>query len=135
MIELIILDHLKEKITVIKKGNDIWGTFNFELDVSQSNEFTVPVHLEKQSNEHTYVLLEKTSSSKSNHLPSATFAFQSYADSLYNAAVLNDKVKKVVESLIELDEIRGLSLNTDYNFTDTTTKQYRYQAVYDINHY
>jgi|SRR5699024_1880037 len=111
MIELIILNHLNNK-----------------LDVS--------VHLEKPSSEiGSYVVFEKTSSGKSNHLPSATIAFQSYADSLYNAAVLNDKVKDAVESLIELDEIRGLDLNSDYNFTDTTTKEYRYQAVYDIRYY
>lgn len=110
MIELIILNHLKSKLDV-------------------------PVHLEKQGNETTYVLFEKTSSGKSNHLPSAIIAFQSYADSLYNVALLNEKVKTAVESLIELDEIRGLNLNSDYNFTDTTTKQYRYQAVYDIRYY
>lgn len=111
MIEVIILEHLKAEL----------------------NE---PVYLEKQ-NAHTgpYVLFEKTSSGKANHLPTATVAFQSYADSLYNAAELNERVKKAVESLIELHEIRGLTLNGDYNFTDTRTKEYRYQAVYDIRYY
>lgn len=111
MIELIILNHL----------NDV---------------LNVPVSLEKPRSEvGTYVVFEKTSSDKTNHLPSATFAFQSYAESLYNAAVLNERVKESVESLIELHEIRGLDLNSDYNFTDTTTKEYRYQAVYDIRYY
>ena len=110
MIETTILNHLKNKLDE-------------------------PVHLEKQTNTLPYVLFERTSGSKSNHLPSATFAFQSYAGSLYNAASLNEKVKDAVESLIELNEIRGLDLNSDYNFTDTTTKQYRYQAVYDIRYY
>lgn len=110
MIEIIILEHLKNKLDE-------------------------PVHLEKQTNVTPYVLFEKTSSGKTNHLPSATFAFQSYADSLYNAAHLNEKVKNAVEDLIELDEIRGLNLDGDYNFTDTRTKQYRYQAIYDIRYY
>ena len=79
-----------------------------------------------------YVLIEKIGGSKSNHLPSATFAFQSYAPDLYNAAALNERVK---ESLIELNEIRGITFNTDYNFTDVRTKQYRYQAVFDIKYY
>ena len=48
---------------------------------------------------------------------------------------MNDRVKNAVEGLIWLDEIRGVSLNSDYNFTDTTTKEYRYQAVFDIGHY
>lgn len=82
-----------------------------------------------------YVVFEKIGSNKNNHLPSATFAFQSYGESLYKAAELNERVKIVVENLIELDEIRGVSLNSDYNFTDTTTKEYRYQAVFDIKYY
>ena len=48
---------------------------------------------------------------------------------------LNEETKIAVDSLIELDEIASVKLNTDYNFTDTTTKKYRYQAVYDIKHY
>mgnify|MGYP000009669448 FL=1 len=83
----------------------------------------------------SYVLFEKTGSSKSNHLLSSTFAFQSYAPSMYEAAKLNEQLKEVIEQLIELNEISNVSLNSDYNFTDTETKEYRYQAVFDINHY
>lgn len=83
----------------------------------------------------SYVLFEKTGSSKNNHLLSSTFAFQSYAPSMYEAAKLNEELKEVVERLIELNEISDVSLNSDYNFTDTETKEYRYQAVFDINHY
>lgn len=54
---------------------------------------------------------------------------------MYEAAVLNEELKEVIESMIELDEISKIKLNSDYNFTDTTTKEYRYQAVFDINHY
>ncbi len=100
------------------------------------NKLTEPVGLEKQSaGTGSYVVIEKTSSGKINHLPTATIAFQSYGNTLYNAAELNERVKQAVESLIELDEIRGIDLNSDYNFTDTTTKEYRYQAVYDIRYY
>ena len=101
-----------------------------------SLELDVEVFLEKPSAKiDSYVVFEKTSSGKRNHLPTAVFAFQSYAKSLYDAAELNERVKMAVESLILLDEIRGVSLNSDYNFTDTTTKEYRYQAVFDIGHY
>lgn len=111
MIEVIILNHLKSKLTV-------------------------PVKLEKPDPAPTeYVLFEKTSSGRVNYLNSSTVAFQSYSDSMANSALLNEEVKKAVDSLIELDEIASVKLNSDYNFTDTTTKQYRYQAVYDINHY
>lgn len=111
MIEIIILNHLKD-------------------------QFTVPVRLEKPEPAPTeYVLLEKIGSSRTNMLSSSTFAFQSYSDSMYGASSLNEKVKQAVDSLIELDDIASIRLNSDYNFTDTTTKKYRYQAVYDIKHY
>ena len=111
MIEIVIMEHLKTKISV-------------------------PVLMEKpEPLLSEYVLFEKTGGGGANKIGSATFAFQSYSTSLFKAATLNETVKRVVDELILLDEIRGVTLNTDYNFTDTTTKQYRYQAVYDINHY
>ena len=111
MIEVIILNHLKDKLSV-------------------------PTHLEKPNPAPTeYVLFEKIGSSRNNYLSASTFAFQSYSESMYGASSLNEKVKRAVDSLIELDDIASIKLNTDYNFTDTTTKKYRYQAVYDIKHY
>lgn len=101
-----------------------------------NTKLTEPVYLEAPEDKPMrYVLFEKTGSSKSNRLPASTFVFQSYAESLFQAATLNEKVKVAVESLIELNKISNVKLNSDYNFTDTTTKQYRYQAVYDISHY
>ena len=100
------------------------------------SHLSVPSFLEyPETPPREFVLFEKTGGGGNNHLPSSTFAFQSYAESMYESALLNEKVKEAVESLIELDEIRGISLNSDYNFTDTTTKEYRYQAVFDIKHY
>lgn len=83
----------------------------------------------------SYVIFEKTSSGKRDYANSATFTFQSYAPTLYSAALLNEEVKAAVESMIELDEISGIHLNSDYNFTDTETKECRYQAVFDINYF
>lgn len=97
---------------------------------------SVPSFTDRQSKmPKRYVMIDKTGSSKSNHLPSSTLSFQSYAESKYEAAKINQELKEVVENMIELDVIRGVHLNSDYDYTDTTTKEYRYQAVYDINHY
>ncbi|HEK9981562.1 TPA: hypothetical protein TVE77_000732 [Streptococcus equi subsp. zooepidemicus] len=96
----------------------------------------VPSFFEHQKDEPArFIILEKTSGAKQNHLLSSTFAFKSYAESLYEAALLNDKVKQVIEQLDVLPQVSGVHLNADYNFTDTATKRYRYQAVFDINHY
>ena len=96
----------------------------------------IPVRLEEEDNLGTeYVLVEKTGSSVENHIYRATLAIQSYAASLYNAAVLNERVKKAMDNMVELDDICKSDLNSDYNYSDTSRKKYRYQAVYDITHY
>ena len=92
----------------------------------------VPVYMEVPSNEQEYVIIEKTGSSRENHINSATFAIQSISTSLYKAAELNEKVKAAMDDIIYEVDVSKAELNGDYNYTDTTTKAYRYQAVYDL---
>mgnify|MGYP001352872720 CR=1 FL=1 len=95
----------------------------------------VPVYLEEPENAPTsFVVCERTSNSRKDYLHSTVFAFQSYAETLYEAAKLNEQLKQAVDSLIGLDEVAFARLNNDYNFTDATTKRYRYQAVYEIKY-
>jgi len=82
-----------------------------------------------------FLIVEKTGGSVSDRIMSATIAIQSYAGSMYRAAEINEAVISAMENLTEMSEVSGVRLNSDYNFTDTTTKQYRYQAVFDITHY
>ena len=82
-----------------------------------------------------YVLVQKTGSRRVNLINTATIAIQSYGGRLIDALDLNEAVKTAMDSLAVLDSISGVALNSDYNFTDTQTKAYRYQAVYDITHY
>lgn len=97
---------------------------------------SVPVYMEVPAEmPETFVTIEKTGSGRSNRLDSATFAVQSWAGSLQKAAELNQQVKKAMDSLTEEAEISHAKLNTDYNFTDTSTKMYRYQAIYDLTYY
>lgn len=100
------------------------------------NALTVDVYMERPENPPAkYVIAEKTSSSRVNHIDSATFAIQSYADSLYEAAELNESVKTAMDEIVSLVSIADSSLNSDYNFTDTSNKKYRYQAVYNLTHH
>lgn len=104
------------------------------LDYLSAN-LTVPVFMEEPTEDLTaYVLIEKTGSSEQDHIPAATLAIKSYGTSLYDAATLNDIVKPVVKSAIQLDTISSVRLNSDYNFTNTTTKKYRYQAVFVVTY-
>ncbi|MGQ7553943.1 hypothetical protein ACTGUJ_02610 [Streptococcus suis] len=94
---------------------------------------SVPVYTEHQEDmPERFVIFEKTSGGKKNHLNQATLAIQSYGQSLEEAAFLNEEVKTVVEKMIGLPSISKVELNSDYNFTDTETKRYRYQAVVDF---
>lgn len=101
-----------------------------------NKELTVPAWLEEpEKPPKEYVLIEKTGSSEDNYISSAVIAVQSYGRSLYEAARLNQEVKTAMRDLVQSPEICRCKLNSDYNFTDTQTKRYRYQAVFDITYY
>lgn len=113
MIEKVILDYLSENVSY-------------------------PVYMElpdAKDMPSKFYILEKTGSSRDNHINSATFAVQSYSDSMYESALMNDEIKKVMDSLITLDEITRSRLNTDYAYNNISVKKYRYQAIYLITHY
>ena len=84
---------------------------------------------------NAFIVIEKTGGGKTNHIHTATFAVQSYAPTLYEAAQLNEEVKQAMFEIVELNEISRSALNSDYNFTDTSTKQHRYQAVFELTYY
>lgn len=93
------------------------------------------VYMERPSKPpEEYVLLEKTSSSRFNCITTSTLAIQSYAQTLYDAATLNEQVKKAMDEADALTEVSASKLVSDYNYTNAAAKQYRYQAVYEITH-
>lgn len=103
-----------------------------------SEKMSVPVLTEipKKDIPKSYYLIEKTGGESENHIYRSTLTIQSYGSSLYEASVLNEQLKYVMEyNAIELDEVSSIELNGDYNFTDTSTNRYRYQAVFDLVHY
>lgn len=104
------------------------------------SKLSVPVLMEiPKSQASQFVIIEKTGSTHENHIDSAILTIQSYAESMQEAAELNEQVKNWMldgmEGLVTLDEVANVNLNSDYNFTDTSSKRYRYQAVFDIVHY
>ena len=97
---------------------------------------TVPVYMEEPINKPaSYVLIERTGSSESDLIESTTLALQSYGASLYDAAVLNMAVKARIKQAVELPSVSAVYINSDYNFTDTETKRYRYQCVAVVTHF
>lgn len=94
-----------------------------------------PCYTERNGQKGKFYIIEKVGGGKSNHINRSSFAVQSYADSMYEAALMNEAVKDAMEGIIALPEISSCKLDSDYNFTDTATKKYRYQAVFDMVHY
>lgn len=83
-----------------------------------------------------YVLIDQTGSRLRNHVATTTVAIQSYGESYLDALTRSETVKSLMlNGFIGLDEVASVRLETDYNFTNTATKQYRWQAVYEITHY
>ena len=96
----------------------------------------IPIVFEHQKNlPKRYILIQKTSGKRENFLKESTIAIQSYAETLFESAKLNEKIKDLMYDLIMVDEVSKVSLNSDYNYTNLETKEYRYQAVFDIYHY
>ena len=99
-------------------------------------ELSVPVYMESpEIKQESYIVLEKTGANRVNRIDHATFAVQSIAQTLYQAAALNEQAKAVMDQLPWLaEEIFQSERNGDYNFTNTETKERRYQAVYHITY-
>lgn len=81
-----------------------------------------------------YIVIEKTAGGETDKIHSAMIAIQSYSKtSLLTAAQINKAVVDAMEVMAEtVAEIYSSKLNTDYNFTDPDTKEYRYQAVFNL---
>lgn len=96
----------------------------------------IPVYLEYPDKNLTeFVVLEKTGSGELNYIKEAQFAIQSISTSKLDAAKLNYAIIDAMKDMTdEVDCICEAVKNSDYDFTDSTTKQYRYQAIYDIKY-
>lgn len=95
----------------------------------------IPALIERMPDVDTFYLIQKTGSKRENKINTATVAIQSYAKSKYEAAKLNDLLINIMDLAISEDAISSVNLNSDYDYTDTTTKEYRYQAVFDITYF
>lgn len=111
MIEKIILDYLNETLPD-----------------------PVYMHFPQNAPKRLYVL-ERTGGRRENQICFATFALQSYGGSLYDTAEMNNAGVEAMLDAVSLDAVSDVRLNSDYNFTDTTRKRERYQAVFDVTHY
>lgn len=97
----------------------------------------IPVYAERPTEDipDEFIVIDKTGSSKYNMIQASTVAVQSYGPSLLAVAEMNEDIIDAMESMVSREDVSAVRLNSDYNFSDTASKVYRYQAVFDITHY
>ncbi len=113
MIETIILNYLKGS-GITDVGTDVY----MEVPENPPSE---------------YIVIERTGGGETDLIEGGTFAIQSISKKrLSKAAEINEEVKEKMREIADFTDIYGCKLNSDYNFTNAATKEYRYQAVFLI---
>lgn len=106
------------------------------LDYLNNANLSAKVYMEQPKvKPEAFFILEKSGGGQTDHISESDFIVQSYAESLANAAHMNEEIKQAMLNAITLDDISRVELNSNYNYSDSATKQYRYQAVFVITHY
>lgn len=99
-------------------------------------ELDVPVYIDVPANPgDRYVVIERTGGGENEHIRSATIAVQSYGPRKTSAAELHEQILSTLPGIATGVTVSACDLNAEYDYTDTQTKRYRYQAVFDIVYY
>lgn len=102
-----------------------------------NNEMDVPVYAEKPIKDipSQYIVLRLIDSGIVNKINAATVSFESYAESLLQAAELNDKLQEKLFDAITLDEISSSTLGGSSRNIDIQTKAYCYESIFNFYYY
>jgi len=82
-----------------------------------------------------FYVIQKTGSTFTDKVKTATLVIQSYAPTMYDASDMNELMKTAMFGLVSRSDISSVKLNSDYNYTDTTEKTCRYQAVFVVTYF
>lgn len=94
----------------------------------------VPVVCERPEKKPVkYVLVEKTNDTITDRLYDSHIVIQSNADTMWNAMTLDERIREILDA----NDIPDVSckLEGSYNYTDTASKIYRYQSIFNVYHY
>lgn len=102
-------------------------------DYLKSKITDIPVLMEvPEDMPDEFITIEKTrTSGLDDFVRTSTFAIQSWAKSKLGAAQISRRVCDTMDRAAEQIRI-SKSSGGDYDFTDLTTKRYRYQAEYTV---
>lgn len=82
-----------------------------------------------------YVVFTMLDGGEINHIKAATISADCYAVSLLKAAELCEVVKTHMLDMIRLDSISGVYVGNVRSNTDTNTKTYCYECVFNFYYY
>lgn len=83
----------------------------------------------------SYCTVERTGGGIDNRLRTAMITIDIYGSSMVAVQNLNEEVLAAMDRLVEHNMVASCRLNSNYNDTNTETKEYRYGALFDIVHY
>jgi len=87
------------------------------------------------SQEDEFYVIDRIGGSSNRSYDTSTIAIQSYAKTKYRAAKNDEAMRKCILEMVSLDNILNVELNSFYDYTDTNTKNFRYQSVFEFKHY
>ena len=95
-------------------------------------ELDVPVYLETPKNlPSQYIVFTVISRGKEDHINNVTIEFMSYADSKFDAATLDEKVREAMENIVTYPDI-SCHFGGGNDSPDNTVKKYRYRCYFSL---
>ena len=83
----------------------------------------------------TCFAIKKTDAETANLIPTDTISIYAYAPSEYEAAQLNERIKRAMLAMAGQDAICNVAFYTDFSDDDTEYKVPRYQSIYNVTYY
>ena len=100
--------------------------------LSELSEDNIGVYLETpQTLPQSFVVLQIAERDEENYINGVTMEFRSYAQSKYEAAILDEKVRNAMKTLHEGSDISA-KLGGGNDSTDTALKMYRYRSYFNL---
>ena len=101
-----------------------------------SDNMDVPVLMEHpKTSRKKFILLQLADAGQINHIDAATFFINVYADSLYDAAELKEKVKDLLLNATSLSGVTKSSLGQEQAATDSANHLYQYNLTFNFYYY
>lgn len=95
----------------------------------------IPVYMMRpEEPDSEYCIMEVNTGQEVNRVVGASVTVRSVAPTLYRAATLSYQVIAAMRDLVDVNNVTSCALNSNVNYTDTTTKEYRYQTLFTIHY-